>query len=116
MSNNIVQFPLDKRLEKIYEEDEKRMDKEFEINSDIENIADDLLENLMIDLYEAEYTDLESDNYVYDVSILYESIKSLIAKINDTYHPLQIFAEQLYTNAIRDMNDNQNSSQIEFDF
>lgn len=90
--NNIVRFPIEKRAVQIETA-------QLEFISMIEETTDNLVENLVVDLIELDYQ-IDDPNHMYDISIVYETIKSLICKMHDTYHPVQDFAYKIYNDEV----------------
>ena len=61
-------------------------------------------------MFDNEYR-IDGEEYVCDVSFLYEALRSFVYKMNDLYHPIQLFSLNLYRDII-----DPNTSQLEFDF
>ena len=119
---NVIEFPVDRRMKDIKR---KKMETEgFSIKlfsgsldelqtySEYENDVDALMENLLADLYEMGY-DVQDDSNTYDISFMFETIRSLVFKFAGDFHPLQSFAENVYTECLDTI---ENEKQLEFDF
>jgi hypothetical protein len=107
--NNIINFPLEKRMSIIAREDEDKLVEKFQEYYEIESFVESILENLVLDLIETGIS-IDEEKYVFDISFLYESIKSLIYKHHQIDHPFQIMCKELYSNFV------ENENQLEFDF
>ena len=112
MAENVVQFPVHKRMQQI--EDQKNY--EIALDEDISTTSEFLVENMLLDMQDAGYTDsFDSKKLIYETSFVYESIRSLLLKMSDVEHPLQDFAFTMYSEAMQ-FNSIQNDKQLEFDF
>lgn len=105
--SNIIEFPLDRRIEQMAEKDGFfEYDKVEIAELDSEQFLSDLLRNM----YELDY-EIDGEEYIYDVSFLFESLRSFVYKMNKFDHPIQVFAKNLYWDQVHP-----NTSQLEFDF
>lgn len=82
----------------------------YSVSESAELETEEFLSELLADMHAAEY-DIANDNFVYDISFLYETMKSLVYKMNDVYHPIQDFSKNLYSDLVHP-----DSPQMEFDF
>lgn len=106
--SNIIQFPIDRRIEQMAIDDGfVNYDKLDSAEMDTEQFLSELLTSM----YKSDYV-IDAEEYIYDISFLYEAIKSFVYKMNDAYHPIQNFAENLYYDVVND----DNSPQLELDF
>ena len=101
--NNIIRFPIERRMD-------LRLD---EPSEELENMCDSYAANFLNDLYYEGY-DISDEKYIYDVSLMFESIRSLIFRFNSLDHPMQDFSKSLYSSAEKRIE--QNQKQLEFDF
>ena len=105
--NNVIEFPIGRRLEQMAEKDGFfSYDKIAEVEEDTEIFLSDLLKNM----YENNYQ-IDDEEYVFDVSFLFESLRSFVYKMNDVDHPIQTFAKNMYYDQVYP-----NTNQLEFDF
>lgn len=105
---NIIEFPLHRRLEQMaYEDGFFASDEHI---ATLEDETDQMLHGLLQDLFAANYR-VDNEDYVCDISFMYESLKSLILKMNNIDHPIQMFCTNLYWDALHP-----DSPQLEFDF
>ena len=100
--NNVIRFPIEKRLIDYNEP-----------SVDLEQMCDMYAGALLTDLHEDGY-DISNEDYVYDISLMFESLRSLVFKFNSITHPMQGFSQTLYTDQNYVMFENPN--QLEFDF
>jgi hypothetical protein len=105
--NNVIEFPLDRRLAQMAIADGFTNYSVFE-SAEIE--TEEFLSELLSGMHNSSY-DICNENFITDISFLYETMKSLIYKMNDVYHPIQEFSYSLYSPMM--CND---SSQMDFDF
>lgn len=106
-NNNIIEFPLHRRIKKIYEEEVELVN--------LENVADEVLSDMLSDLYDYGFN-IDGEEFIYDISLLFETLRSLILNVNGYNHPIQNFAENLYTKKLIDDQEKNDPSQLEFDF
>ena len=109
MTDNVIEFPLDRRLEQMAIEDGFASYSTYEI-ADLD--TDKFLSDLLTTMYADDYR-IDNEAYVTDVSFLYETLKSFVYKMNDFDHPIQLFSRQLYSDQSLDP---EQSPQLEFDF
>lgn len=76
----------------------------------IEHLIQVLLEEMVAEGYT-----VEAEEFIHDVSFLYEVIKSFVLKMHDEWHPIQDFADQLYLTYFQEVA-GQNPMQLSFDF
>lgn len=103
--SNVIRFPVEKRLQAINAEE----DVELEI---IENYVDDLTSDVLSSFIESGYP-VEGDDYIQDISLVFESIRSLTFKSNSIWHPVQDLADTMYADAVRLITDDR---QLSLDF
>ena len=107
--DNIIEFPIDRRIEQMAIQDGFAA-----MNFDITNIeeeTDQFLAGLVQDLFAANYR-VDDEEYVCDISFMYETLKSLLLKMNNIDHPIQMFCSNLYWDVLHQDED----KQLEFDF
>ena len=109
MTDNVIEFPLDRRLEQMAIEDGFTSYSTYEI-ADLD--TDKFLSDLLTTMYADDYR-IDNEAYVTDVSFLYETLKSFVYKMNNFDHPIQLFSKQLYSDQSLDP---EQSPQLEFDF
>lgn len=63
----------------------------------IQNVTNEVVGELMYMLYESGY-ELEEDRYITHVSLIYDSIRSLLLSVEGIEHPYQDFAKMIYGN------------------
>lgn len=78
-----------------------------------QDLIDFLLNNVMEDLYESGY-DVVSAEYDLDVTLVYESLKSFILKLDGYAYPLQILARELHSHYVQD--EEYEKQQLSFNF
>jgi hypothetical protein len=99
MSNNIIPFPTKKRLRQITEE-----------VSQTDLLADEIVSDVIAFLVEEGYN-IDNENNLYEISLFYESCRSMLYKFDNKEHPLQTMANELYK-----IFEYENEEQLEFDF
>ena len=104
--SNVIEFPIDRRIEQMAIDDGFTYEKVDEIEHDIDHFLSELLR----EMFDNEYR-IDGEEYVCDVSFLYESLRSFVYKMNDLDHPIQLFSRNLYHDII-----DPNTTQLEFDF
>lgn len=105
--SNIIEFPIERRYEQMaIEAGFDTYDRSEMAELETEAFLGELLQSMFKEKY-----NVADENYIYDVSFLYESLKSFIYKMHDCDHPIQTFAQNLYFDA-----ELPNDSQLEFDF
>jgi len=111
---NIIQFPLSRRMdEMIWQEIEKEMI-EGDQGADEQALVEELLSEFISSLHELAYP-IDEDKYVYDISFLYETIKSLVLKFHNKHHPIQYFAHNLYDEQIQKVKNEYKQLELDFD-
>lgn len=94
--SKIIQFPnmkLENKLRKI----NGPHTHEKQTTSAVQNVTNEVVGELMYMLYEAGY-ELEDDKYITDVSLIYDSIRSLLLSVENIKHPYQDFSKMIYGN------------------
>lgn len=110
--DNVIQFPDKKKEKDEVEELLSRID-EFD-EQDPERAHELIAEDLTSDVVaECQMLGLSigGEDYIADINLIYESIFSLICKLNGKHHPAQDFAQGVYDH-ITGISQNQ----LEFDF
>lgn len=103
--SNIIEFPLDRRIEQMAIDDGFDVYEKLDLAElDTEHFLSELLKVM----FDNEYG-IDAEEHVFDVSFLYETLKSFVYKMNGTYHPIQSFAQNLYADVI----DSENSPQLD---
>jgi hypothetical protein len=106
---NVIPFPLDRRQK---EQEDREWDEIVEqvriIDERTEMVVTELMEELLVD-----EPDIVEDKYLYDVSFVYECVRSLLLKQRELHHPIQALASNIYE---ADNQSIENPFQYEFDF
>ena len=76
----------------------------------IEHLIQVVVEEMVAEGYK-----VDGEEFIYDVSFLYEVIKSLVLKMEGHYHPIQDFANELYINYFAEL-EKDGPHQLSFDF
>lgn len=84
--SNVIPFPKKKK-----EESSVTVDLEY-----LDFLTDELTQDIAEFLHDDGF-DVGNENYIFEVSMLYESIKSLLYKMSNVYHPMQKFANNVYS-------------------
>jgi len=108
---NIIQFPLDRRMDEMLWQE---LEKELVENNDEQIIVEELLSDFISCLHDMSFP-IDDEKFVYDISFLYESMKSLILKFHDKNHPIQNFAHNLYNEQIEHAKAAQKQLELNFD-
>lgn len=87
--SNIVKFPTEKRQQDILNQDNELFDS-------IETYVDELASDIVSTLFDDGYA-INKDEYIKDVSMMFESLRSLILKMNDLPHSFQYSADILFS-------------------
>ena len=82
----------------------------YSVSESAEQETEEFLSDLLSEMHRSAY-DISNENFVCDISFLYETLKSLMYKMNDVYHPIQDFSKNLYSDMVWP-----DSPQLEFDF
>lgn len=106
--SNILLFPGKNKLKQIQAEKANKIDEEDHLEVLVDDVVGDVI-TLLID--EGMMTEEDDDRCIYDISLFYESLRSMIFKMNDREHALQQLAQGMYT-TIQYYDPNQ----LEFDF
>lgn len=85
--NNVIQFPKKKDRQKY----SPNFDVEY-LDFLTEDITEDFLEFLLDEGYQ-----IDDPQYIFEISMLYETLKSLLYKMNELSHPLQDLAYDFYS-------------------
>jgi hypothetical protein len=98
---NVVAFPYERRQQKIINEFEK-------LDNGIMDLSDGILTDILTILYEEGYS-FNVDDHESDVCLLFESIRSLICKLNEVEHPMQELSEEIFDimNVAYELHENQ---------
>jgi hypothetical protein len=103
---NVVAFPYERRQQKIINEFEK-------LDNGIMDLSDDILTEILTILYEEGYS-FNVDDYESDVCFVFESIRSLVCKLNNIEHPMHELSQDLFD--IMNVAYEQAESQLELTF
>ena len=111
--DNVISFPLHRRRESIlYQELEKALaDDQEEYDMTLEH-TDEILGMIISEMVELGYP-LADEEYICEVSFMWEAIKSCLMRALGKDHPLHDVAEKLYSQYIREEDD---PIQMEFEF
>lgn len=90
--SNIVKFPTEKRQKDILDQDSQYFDN---IETYIDELASDIISTLFDDGYA-----VNKDEYIKDVSLMFESLRSLVFRMNDIPHTFQYSADLLFSDII----------------
>jgi hypothetical protein len=118
--SKVIDFPLEKRLNQIKQQNYQKLADEHELSQEmtiIDNTAEYLMETILVELSESGYDMFGiGEKYIYETSFVYESMRSLLMSMSDEEHPLQNFAETMYNSHDFIDNDDENMRQLELDF
>jgi len=104
--SNVIRFPVEKTKKDVLFDSGT-------INLDhLEDYIDDLTTDIICTFVETGY-DVTGDDYIQDVSLMFESIRSLTYKANQTYHPVQEIADTVFLDLVYDFLDDK---QLSLDF
>lgn len=106
---NVLNFP--DRKKEIEQIKESVIDQEIQ---SIDMLAEDLLSDMVATCMEELQMDLTGNEYLYEISYLYECLRSLIMRYHGREHPLQIISQGIYQQIIA--SDDADSGQLQFDF
>jgi len=101
--DNIVSFPLKKRMEQVHHQSSA-------VDEDIEAMIDDVASDVLAFLADEGF-DIADKEYMYSISYFVESLRSMVFHMHDEPHPFRDMAITLYENVKYD-----NPEQLEFDF
>jgi hypothetical protein len=85
----------------------------LEIVNRIEMYCDDIFDDVVFTLIEDGY-DVTSDDYIIDISMAYEAIKSVMYKAEKLHHPIQDLSRTMYNLSLKYQESSE--EQLEFDF
>lgn len=105
---NVIKFPDLKK-----KQETKETEKVESATMLVEEVCDELLSNMVADLIEIDM-DITGDKYVYDVSYVYEVLRSVLLKYHGIHHPVQLISEGIYKGVLDD--EQYTQEQLEFDF
>lgn len=91
--DNVIRFPVEKRLAKVNE-------KEQALDEITQEIATDVVQYLI-----EEGMPIQDEKHVFHVSLFYESLRSMIFWLNGSYHPIQVLATEIYENVVYENED-----------
>lgn len=116
MTKNIIQFPIERRMDAIAwaELERKTQVKDDDVVNDEQQSMIEHLIQVVVDEMVAEGYGVDGEEFIYDVSFLYETIKSLVLKMDGHHHPVQDFAANLYESYYDEVAES--SLQLSFDF
>jgi hypothetical protein len=106
---NVLKFP--DRKKELQEEIELV---DAEAIEEIDILAEELLSDMVATCIEDLQMDLTGNEYLYDVSYLYECLRSLLMRYHGREHPLQIISQGIYHKIMSP--DGVDADQLEFDF
>lgn len=115
MTKNVIEFPLERRMKEIHD---KKISISFDSDEDmhydtVEMTSDIILTDLIESAFEADFR-IDGEKYMYDLSFVYESVRSLLLKSKDIHHPAQLIAEEMFSTILAD--EEFYSKQLELDF
>jgi len=93
--SKVIQFPHKKSDE--LKPVSPPMNQKEQTESAVQNVTNEVVGELMYMLYECGY-ELEEDRYITHVSLIYDSIRSLLLSVEGIEHPYQDFAKMIYGN------------------
>jgi hypothetical protein len=88
LKSNVIHFPIEKRLREVDDE------RDYFVDS-LETFVEDITSDVLAELYNNGY-EIDSDDYVCDVSMLFESLRSLVFRLNEIDHPIQEISQTIY--------------------
>lgn len=107
---NIIKFPIEKRKKQIEQQKDGLLREKEALVDYLEDLSEDIV-NDCLDFLLDEGFDITNEKYVYDVSLFFETTRSLVFKMSDEHHPLQYFAHGMFSKY-----DTKDNPQLEFDF
>ena len=94
--SKVIEFPHKKKSDKLKPVSPPTNQKE-QTELAVQNVTNEIVGELMYMLYECGY-ELEEDRYITHVSLIYDSIRSLLLSVEGIEHPYQDFAKMIYGN------------------
>ena len=94
--SKVIEFPHKKKSDELKSVSPPMNQKE-QTESAVQNVTNEVVGELMYMLYECGY-ELEEDRYITHVSLIYDSIRSLLLSVEGIEHPYQDFAKMIYGN------------------
>ena len=94
--SKVIQFPHKKKSDELKPVSPPKNQKE-QTESAVQNVTNEVVGELMYMLYECGY-ELDEDRYITHVSLIYDSIRSLLLSVEGIEHPYQDFAKMIYGN------------------
>lgn len=87
--SKVVQFP-----DMMKERENEKSREEYLVTS-VQEVTNEVIGELMYHLYEIGY-DLDEETYIKEVSLIYDSVRSLLLSVEGIEHPYQDFARVVY--------------------
>lgn len=94
--SKVIQFP-NKQTEAHLKKVDGPQTRKEQTEAAVQNVTSEVVGELMYMLYEIGY-ELEEDKYITDVSLIYDSIRSLLLSVENIEHPYQDFSQMIYGN------------------
>lgn len=97
VASNVIRFPIEKRQQEIFQEEIGDLEM-------LETYVDDLTADVITSFIESGFP-VDTDDYIQDISLVFESIRSITFKSNQVYHPVQDLADTMFAEAVRQLTD-----------
>jgi len=106
--SNVIQFPISQRKESILSDS-------VTVLKDLEEYCDELTSDIMTSMLTEDFP-VDSDDFIQDISLLFESVRSIAYKSHGLFHPVQDVANTMFFSAVVEMlNDQQLSLDLDDD-
>ena len=92
---NVIQFPHKEKLENELKRVNPPLTQQERLELDVMNVTSEVVSELMYYLYEIGY-ELDEEQHREKVSLIYDSVRSLLLSIEGLEHPYQDFARVIY--------------------
>lgn len=93
--SKVVQFPNKKKNSDELKRVKPPLTQREQTEVAVQNVTSEMVGELMYMLHEIGY-DLEEDRYITHVSLIYDTIRSLLLSVEGIEHPYQDFAQMIY--------------------
>lgn len=113
MANNIIRFPVERRIAQSTLTDKELRAIDLEACYALaDNYSEEITSDILAFLHD-EGMKIDGSTNVNDISMVFESIRSMLLKHHSIYHPIQVFVDSMYE---RSQEASHNPHQLEFDF
>lgn len=92
---NVIEFPQKTRLENELKRVNPPLTQKERLELDVMTVTNEVVSELMYYLYEIGY-ELDQEKHTEKVSLIYDSVRSLLLSIEGLEHPYQDFAQVIY--------------------